>query len=129
MKNYSIFIKGATKKSRIEDVILIQEGFNIYAFLFNFLWLFFKELYVLGILYCGIVTILFSFFSTFFVMCIIILMNFLIAFESENILFFRLRIKGCSFIGFMYGENENDAKLKFLDRINKENKKEETIIY
>ena len=38
MKSYSIFIKKNDKSESIDDVILLKEGFNFYAFFFNIFW-------------------------------------------------------------------------------------------
>jgi hypothetical protein len=48
---YTVHIntKGKTQISDIENVVILKEGFALWAFLFHFFWLFYKRVWIPGI--------------------------------------------------------------------------------
>jgi hypothetical protein len=52
----------------------------------------------------------------------------LLGFEAENALFYRLKKEKYYFVGFSIGVDESDAKMKFLEQINKQNKIEDKLM-
>ena len=55
MKSYSIFIKKNKENESVDDVILVKEGFNFYALIFNILWFLFKKMWICSIVFIIII--------------------------------------------------------------------------
>lgn len=129
MKTYTIFIKENKQNRAVEDVILVKEGFNFFAMIFNIFWLLYNKLWLFaGISFC-LINIVFSLFSTYVYFVFLMMFLFLIGFEANNLLIYRFQRENYTFAGFSLGNDEDDAKIKFLDSINKENKDKGKIIY
>ncbi|MDR2078040.1 MAG: DUF2628 domain-containing protein [Rickettsiales bacterium] len=121
MKTYGIFVKKDKKTGTVDDVFLVKEGANMFALIFNVFWFLFHKLWHMAILTCVLASLaLFMPLTLGFVfICILML---LIGLEGNNILMHSLDQRGnYYFAGFSMGINRQDAKLKFLDGINKEN--------
>jgi hypothetical protein len=122
MKSYSIFVKQNPKNNKVEDVFLIKEGFHWKACVFNIIWLLLNRLWIASLAFLllySLVELIFSPFASGVIFCFVCL---LLGFEAENILFYRLKKEQCLFMGFSTGIDEDDARIKFLEQINKERK-------
>jgi hypothetical protein len=129
VKIYDVFIKQNAQNSKIEDVLLVKAGFNWQAFLFSIFWFLFNRLWLfsfLFLMYCFMVNI---FLSSFASKVFIVLTNVVLGFEAENILVYRFRKENYYFVGIAMGRDEDEAKVKFLEDINKQNKDDGKVIF
>jgi hypothetical protein len=128
MKTYGIFIKKDEKTGTIDDVLLIREGLNLYAIVFSVFWFLFHRLWWGALLFCAAASLaLLMPMALGFVFIVILLL--LVGLESNNMLMYSLDQRGnYYFVDFSTGIDEEDAKLKFLDKINKENQNDNVII-
>ena len=122
MKTYNIFIKQNKDNNAVEDVLLIKEGFNIFAFVFTVFWFLFNKLW----LFAGISFILINIFNFVFSFMVgsiyVLLFSLLIGFEANNLLLYRFQREGYYFVGYTTGRNKKEAEIRFLDDINKDAK-------
>jgi hypothetical protein len=128
MKTYNIFVKKDRKTGTIDDVLLIREGLNLYAIVFNVFWFLFHQLWEMAIVICATASLaLFMPLALGFVFLFVLLL--LVGLESNNILMYILDRRGnYYFAGFSIGTDRQDAKLKFLDEINKDNRDNNFVI-
>lgn len=128
MKTYRIYLK-QTDNGRIEDLILVRDGFSFWAFVFDFMWFFVKKAWLLGLGVLGVFVLLavwqrVSGIGIYTLTCIKFGMSLFIGFEANDwYAAYLQKRKGFKFIGHSFGNDETEAKLKFLDRINEQNKK------
>ena len=73
--------------------------------------------------------VVFSIFSTYVYFVFLLLFSIFLGLEANNLLIYRFQRENYTFAGFSLGNDEDDAKIKFLDSINKENKDKGRIIY
>ena len=129
MKSYSIFIKKNDKSESIDDVILLKEGFNFYAFFFFFFWFLYNKLWICSLIYIILMSLLTYFFSYFVILSINLLILIFVGLEANNFLIKKFQKNNYYFVGYSTGNDEKEAKLRFLDNVNKENKNNNKIIY
>ncbi len=129
MKSYSIFIKKNDKSESIDDVILLKEGFNFYAFFFNIFWFLYNKLWICSLIYIILISLLTYFFSYFVILSINLLILIFVGLEANNFLIKKFQKNNYYFVGYSTGNDEKEAKLRFLDNVNKENKNNNKIIY
>ncbi len=116
MKIYNALIK-KTSEGKIEDIVLLKEGFSFSAFFFSGFWFLYhkmwKEFFVLAV-----INILFIFFakisSDFDKASLEIAFLFIIALNANYWLCEHLKNKNYEFIGLVFGDNESSAKLRFI---------------
>ena len=132
MKIYRIFLK-KDKNGKIEDLILIKEGFSIFTFIFQGFYLLSKQLWLEATILFGIIifsNILKYYFKILFI-SIPLQLGVLLYYSFEfNDLFTKRLIKdGYEYLGYSSGKDEKEAKLKFLDTFTKsyDNKKEDKL--
>ena len=120
-----VFVKASKKSDRFEDLVLLKNGFNLSAMLFNILWLLFNNCYILTAISVILVKIIQYYFTTFGSIITYIMLAILLGFEADDILIsLYKRNKNYIFVGVIMGNSENEAKVKFLEEMNKEREKE-----
>jgi hypothetical protein len=129
MKTYNIFVKQEDKTERLIDVILVREGFNIFATIFNILWFIYNRLWLFALLTFFVINFAFYILPVYVCTVFVILFLILLGFEANNFLLYRFQREKYYFIGYSIGNDEKDAKMKFLDEINIENKEKNRVIY
>lgn len=129
MKSYCIFIKKNKETEAMEDVILVKGSFNFNAMFFNIFWFLYHKMWI-----CFSVSLLiFSFANlflvekTFFVFLLVFLI--FIGLEANNLLLYNFKKGDYFFAGYSLGNDEKEAKVRFLDNINKENRNNNKVIY
>lgn len=128
MKLYKALVK-FDKDNKIENIVVVDDGFSWGAFLFNPLWFLFHKMWIESILFL-LIFFCFTFFSKlgdydFFMKIVLI---FMIALNSKTwyIDSLIMRKKYC-FVGAIFGLNAVEAKIKIIEQIklnNKENSEE-----
>lgn len=120
MKLYNALVK-KNKEGKIEDVILLKEGFSFFAFLFSGLWFLYhkmwKEFFVVLVL--DIILIFFAKISSpFDKFALEIALSFVIALNA-NYWFCEHLKKHCGyeFFGLVFGQNKANAKLRFISNL------------
>ena len=120
------------KDNKIEDVVVIDEGFSWGALILNPIWFLFHKMWLEFFLFLSIL-ILFNWTSRFgiydfFMQASLI---FMMALNSKTWYFDALtkRKKYC-FMAMVFGANATEAKIKFINQINLQNKENnEKIIF
>ena len=120
------------KDNKIEDIIVIDEGFSWGALILNPIWFLFHKMWLEFFLFLSIL-ILFNWTSRFgiydfFMQASLI---FMMALNSKTWYFDALtkRKKYC-FMAMVFGANATEAKIKFINQINLQNKENnEKIIF
>lgn len=129
MKSYSIFIKKNKENESVDDVILVKEGFNFYALIFNILWFLFKKMWICSIVFIIIIPSILYIFSHFVAFPIVLLILVFIGLEANDLLIKKFQKSDYYFVGYSTGNDEKEAKLRFLDSLNQENKDKSKVIY
>ena len=121
MKIYRIFLK-KTKEGVIDDLELLKEGFNIWAFVFQLFYLIYKRLWkqliIMFIIFSVLNILQLNFVSSYIIIPIQICICVYIGFEFTDWYSQKLVKIGYQFLGYSSGNDEKEAKLKFLDSIN-----------
>lgn len=121
MKIYRIFLK-KNKEGVIEDLELVNERFNFLALLFPVLYFLYKKMWKDALTLFVIFLILFAIFSSFnlnYIAAIIQLgISIYCGFEYYEWETKNLIKNGYEYLGRSSGNDEREAKLKFLDTIN-----------
>ena len=129
MKSYSIFVKKSKNDESIDDVILVKEGFNFYALFFNILWFLLKKMWICSAVVTTVICLICYVFSYSVATSIISLILIFIGFEANNLLIKKFQKNNYYFVGYSSGNDEKEAKLRFLDSVNQENKDKNKIFY
>ena len=124
MKFYNIFLK-EDNKGVIKELILLKYGFNFFAFFFNIFWLLCKRCFVTSILSIIILYIVSTFISFNYFIIIYLLLSIILGFESNRLLTKKYIREDYKYLGYTSGNNEAEAKRRFLDSINNEDNKED----
>lgn len=116
MNIYNALIK-KNKEGKIEDVVLLKEGFSLFAFLFSGLWFLYhkmwKEFFVLAAL--NILFVFFSKISSHFDRASLeIAFIFVVALNANYWYCESLKKRGYEFVGLVFGDNHASAKLRFI---------------
>lgn len=121
MKLYNSYIK-KTQDGDIQDLLFVQNGFSIFALLFNFIWFCFHKMFRASLfaLICiwavaqifnliginGFLAFLLSFLSTSLIIAV-----------NGNFWYSKyLRAKKYEFVGCFFGKNKEAAKLRFVEQ-------------
>ncbi len=127
MKLFNIYIK-KTENQAIEDLAVIENGFSIFAFLFNILWFLQHKMWKESFAFV-VVNIVFSLifhrglfggldmFGIEFGLLLIIGLNANYWHEQH------LLVNKYQFIGCVFGKNRDEAKLRFISNCFKDNDK------
>lgn len=130
MKIYKIFLKKA-KNGTIEDLQVIDKGFNFLAFLFQVFYLGYEKLRIQAEIII-LILILLNLSQLFFVpLYVVILFEALICiyigFKYSSWKEKYLITNGYDFIGETFGNNKKEAKLNFLEKLNANYKAEDKL--
>ena len=125
---YSIFVKQNRRTKALDDVILIKEGFNIFAMIFNIFWFLCNKLYLFAFISFVIIDVSYIFLPNSMSMIFIFLFCLLIGFEANNLLLYRFQREKYFFVGYSTGKDKKEATVRFLDEVNKD-AKEKNMIY
>ena len=135
MKIYRIFLK-KDKNGVIEDLQILKEGFSFYTFIFQYFYLLLKKLWLQALIMFSIMNItniLMYKYNLFFIsipiqLCYLIYSSYeMIDWETN-----KFKKNNYEYLGYTSGKDEREAKLKFLEQLNKnhpENDKLEKLIY
>lgn len=121
MKTYKIFLKKSSD-GVIEDLELIKTGFNVWAFIFQLLYLFYKRLWLQALAVALIFVLMsylqFTFVNPYIVLSIQIGISLYVGFEASDWNGKKLAKDGYEFLGHTSGNDKKEAKLKYLESIN-----------
>jgi hypothetical protein len=116
MKLYNALVK-KNKEGKVEDVILLKEGFSVCAFLFSGAWFLYHKMWqeFLALLLINIVFIfLGNFYSNFDRIFLQTAFIFIVAFNANYWLCSHLKKKGYELAGLFFGADCDDARLSFV---------------
>lgn len=119
MKPYNAIIK-KNKEGKIEDVILLKEGFSFFAFLFSGLWFLYYRMWkeLLALIIINVAFAIFGKFSSDFNKFLLeIAFLFMVALNATYWLCDHLKKKGYEFVGVVFGENCTNAKIRFVKNL------------
>lgn len=122
MKLYSVLIK-KNPAEKIEDVVLLKDGFSWLAFFFSGLWFLYFRMWK-EVLVLIVVNVAFAFFakisSGFDRALLEIAFIFMVALNANYWRAESLKKRGYEFAGLVFGANQIDAKLHFVDGLDAE---------
>lgn len=120
MKLYSAFIK-KNNSNKIQDVILLKEGFSFLALFFNGLWFFYHKMWreflvliLVNIIFATFGEVWPSFDKFFLEIALVIT----IAINANNWLAQHLKNNGYQFVGMFFGRDLEEAQLNFSKSYN-----------
>ncbi len=117
MKLYSAFTK-ENREGKIEDVILLKDGFSYPAFFFSGLWFLYHKMWqeFFALLLINFAFILLGGISSSFDRIFLeIAFIFIIALNANYWRADKLRKSGYNFVGLVFGNNPAEAKLRFAN--------------
>ena len=119
MKLYNSYIK-TRKEGDVEDLIFVKNGFAFLAFFFNFLWFGYNKMFkwvAIVILFDWLLIKAIGFYnpSAFDTLVIFFSTSLLIGANANYLHSKYLRAKGYEFVGCVFGENREAAKLRFVE--------------
>lgn len=119
MNIYNALIK-KNDNGKVEDIIMIKEGFSWKAFFFNTVWFIYHRMWK-EIAILLLIGITFSFVaklsSDFDKVTMQIALFFMVALNANNWLCEKIKNKGYEFAGIVFGSNATHAKLRFVKRM------------
>jgi hypothetical protein len=117
MKLYSVLTK-ENREGKIEDVVLLKEGFSYPAFFFSGLWFLYhkmwQEFFALLLINFAFIT-LGNISANFDQLFLEIAFLFIVALNANHWLGEKLKRSGYNFNGLVFGNNHAEAKLRFAD--------------
>ena len=119
MKFYNLFLK-EDSNGVIKELILLKYGFNFFAFFFNIFWLLYKRCFVTSVLSIVFLYVLSTFVNPYYFIVITFLLFIVLGFESDRLLIKKYIREDYKYLGYTSGNNEIEAKRRFLDSINNE---------
>ncbi len=129
MKIYNALIK-KNQSGKIEDIILLKEGFSFTAFLFSGLWFLYHKMWC-EFLALLLINIAFGFLDDFLSDSDKIILQisyiFIVALNANYWLCENLKKKNYQLAGVVFGQNEVEAKLRFIDKFEKSSEFDNTI--
>ena len=119
MKLYNALIR-KNESGKIEDIIMVKEGFSWQAFFFNTIWFIYHRMFK-EIIILLLIGFAFSFFAKlsndFDKLTMQIALFFMVALNANYWLSEKLKKKGYEFAGIVFGSNSTNAKLRFVQRM------------
>ena len=119
MNIYNALIK-KNDNGKVEDIIMIKEGFSWKAFFFNTIWFVYHRMWK-EIIILFLIGFAFSFFaklsSDFDKLTMQIALFFMVALNANYWLCEKIKNKGYEFAGIVFGSNATHAKLRFVKRM------------
>ena len=131
MRVYRIFLK-KSPNGVIEDLELVQDSFNWRGFFLGGFYLLFKRIWKIALVvlavYAAEVALLAWNYSRFtaFVSALDVIMAVYIGFEYVDWHSKLLIKRGYEYLGYSSGRDVREAKLKFLENVNKDNREKNT---
>ena len=129
-KIYKIFLK-KNKDGAFEDLELIKDGFSAPALIFSIFTLLYKKLwrqfFIFLFLMIFLVLIKNTYVPSYIILPVQITMCIYIGFEYSDWLSNKLIKDNYQFLGYSSGLDEREAKLKFLDNLNDNYKKDDKL--
>ena len=128
MKLYRALVK-FDKDNKIENIVVVDDGFSWKALFFNPLWFLFHRMWIEFIMFL-LIFFCFGIFSKFgdYDILMKISLIFMIALNSKTwYIDFLTKYKKYTFVGVAFGSNAVEAKIKIIEQIklnNKENPEE-----
>ena len=119
MKFYNIFLKEDTN-GVVKELILLKYGFDPFAFIFNVFWLLYKKCFMLGSISIIMLYVISTFTNTSYFILTSLFLSTILGFEANRILTKKYIREDYKYLGCTSGNNEIEAKRRFLDSINKE---------
>ena len=119
MKFYNLFLK-EDSNGVIKELILLKYGFNFFAFFFNIFWLLYKRCFITSALSIVFLYVLSTFVNPYYFVIITFLLLVVLGFESNRLLIKKYIREDYKYLGYTSGNNEMEAKRRFLDSINNE---------
>ncbi len=119
MKLHSALIK-KNKEEKIEDIVLLKDGFSFYAFLFGPAWFLYHRMWqeFLALL---VINISFGIFNHFLSASDKILLEisfiFLVALNANDWRLEHLKKKKYALVNFVFGSDAENAKLRFIENL------------
>ncbi|NBV06229.1 MAG: DUF2628 domain-containing protein [Proteobacteria bacterium] len=125
MKLYNALIK-KNQEGKIAEVVLLKEGFSIWAFLFSAFWFLYhkmrKEFLVLLLVnFVFVFTKKLNFLSGFDNFFLEMAFFFIIALNANYWLVDAMKKRGYEFVGLVFGSDAANAKMRFVENLKSEN--------
>jgi len=124
MKLYNALIK-KNKEGKIEDVILLKEGFSWLAFFFSIFWFLYHKMWkesfallVVNVVFAALDTN--AILSGFNKILVELLFTFVIALNANYWLVENLKTRGYEFVGLTFGDDCANAKMRFVKNLTDE---------
>jgi hypothetical protein len=124
MKLYNALIK-KNKEGKIEDVILLKEGFSWLAFFFSIFWFLYHKMWkesfallVVNFVFAALGTN--AILSGFNKILVELLFTFVIALNANYWLVENLKTRGYEFVGLTFGDGCANAKMRFVKNLTDE---------
>ncbi|MBM5781900.1 MAG: DUF2628 domain-containing protein [Pelagibacterales bacterium] len=129
MKLYNALIK-KNKEGKIEDIILLKDGFSYPAFFLNSIWFLYNKMWkefgvLLGVSFSFMLLKALSIFSLSDVLLLELIFTFIIALNFNYWLVEHLKKQGYEFIGLVFGSDMTNAKMRFVKNLENEQNSEE----
>ena len=124
MKCYNVYINSKSKfQDTTQDIILVKEDFNWACFIFGSLWALYKRVWsvllvYLAIIIISILVVKITYISAAETKIIKFFISLIIAFSANEYYGKSLLRRGYKFIDIIYGNSEEEALLRFLDKHN-----------
>lgn len=121
MKLYNALVK-KNQLGKIEDIIMIKEGFSWKAFIFNAIWFVYHRMWKEIIILLAI-SFAFGFFAKmsndFDKASLQLALFFMVSLNANHWLCDKFKRKGYDFVGIVFGNNSTNAKLRFVQKLQK----------
>ncbi|MDR1495177.1 MAG: hypothetical protein LBI29_04070 [Rickettsiales bacterium] len=129
MKTYGVFVRKNIKTGALEKVILLANGFNVYAAVFSLFWFLANGLWhvaLLSGLFLGMIILIPPVLGFFILLSLVLLAGFF----ANGMLAHSLDRRGnYYFAGLASGIDRQDARKKFLEEINEKYREKNQVIY
>ncbi|MDD2839921.1 MAG: DUF2628 domain-containing protein [Rickettsiales bacterium] len=126
MKIYRIFLK-KTSENKIEDLKMIKNGFDIYALMFQDLYLFYNKMWHKAFLFFFLFIALDFTFNIFLMLIGYLIICSYLALHFTDWKSKQLLDNGYEFLGLCSGKNRREAKEKFLEDFNSNYKEKDKL--
>ncbi len=129
MKLYNALIK-KTKEGKIEDIILLKDGFSYPAFFLNNIWFLYNKMWkefvvLLGVSFSFMLLKAMGIFSSSDIFLLEVIFVFIIALNFNYWLVEHLKKQGYEFVGLVFGSDLTNAKMRFVKNLENDQNFEE----
>jgi hypothetical protein len=119
MKIYRMLLK-RNINGKIEDLEVIQNGFSIFALIFQIPYLLYNKMWSMVCFFSCLFIILGFTFNIFLISIGYIIVCLYISLNFANWKFKKLISNGYEFLGYSEGNSKKDAKERFLENLNRD---------